>query len=619
MCGIVGSVNKPFGDEILNLIDHRGPNDRGIEKIIIEQANSKKTKIYFGHTRLSIQDLSLAGHQPMYSHCGNYLIIFNGEIYNHLELRKKLPNINWRGHSDTETIINYIAEYGIESVQDLNGIFAFAVLDILQRKLYLVRDRYGVKPLYYNNNDNNNKFVFSSEIKPLRKLIPSKIDLENLATLLKLRYNPAPTTLYNNIRKLRPGHIIEYDIQTCNFKIYPFISPVYENKNITFKKALQNYEELFEQAVKRQLLADVEIGVLLSGGIDSALIAYYAQKYSDKPIKTFTIGFNENDDSDEILDARKTAQILGTEHNEVRINDEQFENIFQQCIDIVEEPLGTTSIIPMYYLNKLVADHGIKVVLTGQGADEPLGGYSRYLGEMMYGKIPPFLIRLFKPFSKFVKNESIYRAINSLGEKDTIKRWEFIYSLFSDKEINNLISIEDKKSYELIKYFYELLDGKNKDNVNAMMSNDIRMNLCDDLLLYTDKISMHFSIEARVPMLDNDLVDFIESLPLKYKIKGKERKYIHKKFAEKVLPKEIIYRKKKGFKSPTEKWFKEERGLKYKNLLKNKNGLFSKYFNTEEVAKIFDLHMRGTRNMEKQLFTLISIFYWMEKKCRVST
>ncbi len=606
MCGIVGTVNKPFDKSLLELISHRGPDDSDIVNV-----KSGSSEIHLGHVRLSIQDLSVAGHQPMSSVCGKFVIIFNGEIYNHLDLREKLSSIEWRGHSDTETIVNYMARYGIESVKDFNGIFGFALFDVVNEKLYIVRDRYGVKPIYFYQN--SNELIFSSEIRPIKKLTDSHVDKGNLATLLKLRYNPAPTTLYGDIQKLRAGHILEYDIQTHSSNIASFIDPLVLANNISFDEALQKYGKLFEQAIKRQLLADVEVGVLLSGGIDSALVAYYAQKYSDKPIKTFTIGFSEDDDSDETLDAAETARILGTEHYEIKINDEQFESVFRKCIEIVEEPLGTTSIIPMYYLNELVANHGITVVLTGQGADEPLGGYTRYRGEAMYGKVPPVLLNLFKPFSGLIKNESIYRAINSLGEKNTIKRWGLIYALFSDKEIKKLIKIDESKSSELIEYFYKLLDGKGKDSTNAMMANDMRMNLCDDLLLYTDKISMNFSIEARVPMLDNDLVDFVESLPLGYKISGKDGKYIHKKFAERVLPKEIIYRKKKGFKSPTEKWFRGEKGLMYKNMLMQKKSKFSEFFDLQEVGKIFDTHMSGKRNMEKQLFALISIYYWMEK------
>ena len=605
MCGIVGSVNRLFDKKILDLIHHRGPDSDDIEKIKLEDS-----VVRLGHKRLSIQDLSEAGRQPMYSMCKNYVIIFNGEIYNHLKLRKKLQGIKFYGHSDTETIVNYIAKFGIESIKDLNGIFGFSLLDIKNKKLYLVRDRYGVKPIYYHQE--NDQFIYASELRPIKAIINTKIDKDSLATLLKLRYNPAPTTLYNNISKLRAGHILEYDLKNNKSEIFSFIDPISINKNISFDNALQQYGKLFEQAIKRQLLADVEVGILLSGGIDSALVAYFAQKYSDKPVKTFTIGFEEDDDSDETLDAKQTAKILGTEHYEIKITDSQFEEIFKNCIKIVEEPLGTTSIIPMYFLNELVAQHGLKVVLTGQGADEPLAGYKRYQGEVLTEKVPSFIFNAIKPFSKLIKNESIYRALNSLGEKDVIKRFELIYTLFSQNEIKKLVNIEEIKSYNLIKYFYNLLDGHVKDSTNAMMSNDIRMNLCDDLLLYTDKISMNFSIEARVPMLDNDLVDFIESLPLEYKLKAKEGKYIHKKFAESVLPNEIIYRKKKGFKSPTEKWFRGEKGIKYKTMLTSNQSNFGKIFNLKEVANIFDIHMQGQRNMEKQLFTLISIYYWME-------
>ncbi len=607
MCGILGSVNKPFSDAELNTIRHRGPDDGGIESLEIAGQ-----LLCFGHRRLSIQDLSPAGHQPMWSACGKFLLVFNGEIYNHYDLRAKLKDINFRGHSDTETIVNYIACYGIESSQDFNGIFSFAILDIQKNLLYLARDRFGVKPLYYSFNEE--QLIFSSEIRPIQLLSPSNICKDNLATLLKLRYNPSPSTLYESIQKLRPGHLLKYNLTTMTARTCSFVKSVRSTTQMSFDEAVVEYGRLFEQAIARQMLADVEVGVLLSGGIDSALVAYYAQMHSKTPVKTFTIGFEENDESDETLDARETAQILGTDHYEIKISEKQFEEAFQKCIGIVEEPLGTTSIIPMYFLNELVARH-VKVVLTGQGADEPLGGYTRYKGEMLYGKIPSILFRLLKPFSRGIKNESAYRAINSLGETNVIKRFEMIYALFNDSKIKDMIGRTSTKSLEFIDYFYTLLDGKKKESVNAMMSNDLRMNLSDDLLLYTDKISMNFSIEARVPILDNDLVAFVESLPVGYKIHGKEGKYIHKKFAETVLPSQIIYREKKGFKSPTEKWFKGEKGRFYKRLLTQENSRFSEFFNVGKVGEIFDMHSKGKRNMEKQLFTLISIYYWMDANC----
>ena len=604
MCGILGSVNQVIDEKTLDLIKHRGPDDWGID-----QFNLEKSKVFLGHRRLSIQDLSSAGHQPMFSTCGKFAMVFNGEIYNHQELRAKLKDVVFKGHSDTETIINYIARFGIEAVREFNGIFAFAFLDIEKENIYLVRDRFGVKPLYFYKN--NDCLLFSSEIRPIQKIVKDVLDTENLALLLKLRYNASPTTLYKSILKLTPGHILTLDLKTDKIQKKSFLSAVSINNNISFKEALDQYEFLFEQAVKRQLLADVEVGVLLSGGIDSALVAFYAQKYSSKPIKTFTIGFDQNDETDESIDARETSEILGTEHYEIKISDDKFENVFSECIDIVEEPLGTTSIIPMYYLNKLVSKH-VKVVLTGQGADEPLGGYKRYKGEILKAKYPSAIFNFFKLFSKYIKNEQIYRGLNALGEKDIIKRFSKTYGLFTEAEIDDLLEETTSKDEDVIRYMYSLLQGGKKHGSEAMMSNDMRMNLSDDLLLYTDKISMHFGIEARVPILDNNLIEFIESLPYTFRINGKNGKYIHKKFAEKILPKEIVYRKKKGFQSPTEKWFKEEKGLLYKKLLLNENSEFANYFNLKKIELFFDNHMKGKRNYEKQLFTLISIYYWME-------
>lgn len=605
MCGLLGSVNNDFDYDVLNLIKHRGPDSHDILKKTIAQQ-----RICMGHVRLAIQDLSAAGHQPMTSHCGKFIIIFNGEIYNHQTLRGKLTDHKFLGHSDTETIVNYLAKYGMESIQDLNGIFSLAIIDIETERLYLSRDRYGVKPLYYSIK--NNSIIFSSEITPIQTFTESTINKSHLASLLKLRYNPAPDTLYDNISKLKTGHTLRYDLNKHTHTTSSFITPVKTNENINFDTALVRYGELFEQAVKRQLLADVEVGVLLSGGIDSALVAYYAQKHSCKPVKTFTIGFTESHDSDETIDARETAKILGTEHFEVKISYDQFEEMFKECIDIVEEPLGTTSIIPMYFLNKLASQH-VKVVLTGQGADEPLCGYNKYKGEILAHKYPRFIFNILKPTLPLVKNDLIHRAINSLGEKNNCKRFELIYELFSDADIKALINTSDDRSLPAIQYFYSLLQGQKKDSPSAMMANDLRMSLSDDLLLYTDKISMHFSLEARVPILDNDLIDFIESLPLEMKYKDKQLKYIHKKFAESVLPKTIIYRNKKAFKSPTDTWFKGTSGLNYKAKLTEEHTPFSEFFDLSAVAYIFDLHLTEKRNMERQLFTLISIYYWMDK------
>jgi asparagine synthase (glutamine-hydrolysing) len=604
MCGILGSVNISIGEDILDIIRHRGPDDHDLK-----QFASGGDRITLAHRRLSIVDLSPAGHQPMSSACGRYHIVFNGEIYNHAELRKNLNDTPFRGHSDTETIINYIARFGISSVSEFNGIFAFAVYDETRNSIYLARDRYGVKPLYYSHT--GNRLAFCSEIKPLLRIVPADLDPSNLATLLRLRYSPSPATLFGNIHKLRPGHILELGIGKNEAEIRSFLKPVSINSSISYPDALNRYGELFEAAVKRQLMSDVDVGILLSGGIDSALVAYFARKYYHKQLKTFTVGFSEQDEANELKEAAETSVLLGTDHHEVTISSSQFDEVFRKIISVVEEPLGTTSVIPMYYLNQLVSRH-VKVVLTGQGADEPLGGYARYQGELYRQYLPSFALNLLKQLPITYRDPRIGRAINSLGENNTVKRFDNIYALFSNEEIFRLTGTEQTQSVHLIEYFYQLLRGYTKTPVEAMMSNDLHMNLSDDLLLYTDKISMSFSIEARVPVLDNELIDFTESLPAKFRLRIGKTKIIHKDFASSSLPPQIVHRKKKGFQSPTEAWFKGEIGKKYYDLLTAGNSKFSTYFDPRATAEVMDAHIRKGINKEKQIFMLVSLYYWME-------
>ncbi len=604
MCGILGAVNFEFDNTLLDQIKHRGPDYGKIEKYTIGEDS-----VIFGHRRLSIIDLSESGNQPMNSICNNYSIIFNGEIYNHKELRNELDNFSFNGHSDTETILYYLVNNLYDKIENLNGLFAFGLLDKEKGKIFLVRDRFGIKPLYYYQEDK--QLIFSSEIRPIKSCVESKLERSNLAELLRLRYNPAPDTLYNNIYKLRPGHILEYTISSHTSKITSYLKNININYNIPIHKAIDEYGVLFENAVKKNLLSDVEVGVLLSEGIDSALVAYFAQKHSSNKLKSFTVGFEDEDDTNELSNAKISSEILGTYHHEIRINEDDAISIFKDIARIVEEPLGTTSSIPMYFLNNEVSKH-LKVVLTGQGADEPLGGYTRYKGEIYRKKVPSFLFNILKTNSYFIKNESFRRAINSLGERNTIERFTKTYELFTQNEIYNLIKHRDIKSYNRVNYYYSLLNGNSKEPIDAMMSIDTHLNLADDLLLYTDKISMNFGIETRVPFLDNDLMNFLESLTYKFKIKGGQTKYIHKEFAKTILPKEIIYRKKKGFQSPTNKWFKNELGAYFKSIILNDKSLFSEIFDKEQIIYFFDLHNQGY-NKEKQLFTLMSIYYWFQE------
>ncbi|MDN5290612.1 MAG: hypothetical protein PWQ06_851 [Anaerophaga sp.] len=611
MCGILGSLNIVVRKEDLNLISHRGPDSYGLDTFKLGDH-----ELFLGHKRLAIVDLTEAGHQPMFSACGNYGLIFNGEIYNHNELRLKMKDVHFKGHSDTETILYYLKKYGIEGLKDFNGIFAIAFFDFKDKKVIIARDPHGVKPLYYFQGPNS--IIFSSEIRGLRKHSSGNLNIDNLATLLKLRYNLSPETIFSDIKKVRPGHYLEvnYESSELTYTLGSFFTPQNFRYKKRFRDAVKDYGQKITSSVERQLMSDVEVGVLLSGGIDSALVAALASKKVNYRIKAFTVGFEGQDDSNEIEEASRTAELLDLEHHAIKIGFDDFLGTLRKCNSIVEEPIATTSFVPMYYLSALASKY-VKVVLSGQGADEPLGGYFRYKGEVLHSLIPTSLSKVLISFLKILptKKERLIRGINSLSEPDDVKRFVRMYSIFSDDEIFKLINHNENKAYDLISYLYDYLKCTNtKTSAERMMRIDSRGNLSDDLLMYSDKITMNFSLENRVPLLDLDFVQFVESLPSSYKVKFGKGKIIHKEFAKSLLPSEIINRPKKGFKSPTEVWFKSNIGS-IKEILLSTNTNFSKYFDQKEIQRIISRHLAG-ENMEKQIFLLLSLCFWFEENSK---
>jgi asparagine synthase (glutamine-hydrolysing) len=493
---------------------------------------------------------------------------------------------------------------------ECNGIYALGFVDTVHRKLFLARDPFGIKPLYYYKTARS--FIFCSEIKPILELVNDSLDTENLAELLRLRYSPSPDTLFRNIKKVRPGHIIEVDLADPNLGLreYPFMRPVTTMSGISFEEARDHYGVLFEEAVQRQLMSDVEVGTLLSGGIDSALVSWFAQRQASYRMKSFTIGFTEQADADETADARETADIIGMDHYETRISFEDFLETIRKCVILVEEPLATTSIIPMYYLSELASRH-VKVVLSGQGADESLGGYGRYQGELLRKIMPASIARALIPFARVarVRDEQILRGLRALAENDDLERFLSVYEVFDRNEIISLTGIRECRSHERLRYFFDLLGcAARKSSVERMMSIDLRMNLADDLLLYTDKVTMHHSIECRVPMLDTELVRFVESLPYQHRIRLGRGKIIHKSFAATVLPDRVIHRKKKGFLSPTKSWFKKGRLLR--EILLDPTSRFASFFNLTAVNEVLKAHENGF-NRERHIFLLLGLYYWM--------
>lgn len=606
MCGLLGSVDLPFDDAVLDLIRHRGPDASGLCR-----RRTAGHDVILGHRRLSIVDLSEAGAQPMRTPCGRFTLVFNGEIYNHQELRGCLRDVSFQGHSDTETILHYIARFGIKSVADFNGIFALAVLDEIVGRVYLARDPFGVKPLYYSHR--NGCVAFASEMRPLHALMKDTLSATNLAELLRLRYLPSPDTLFEGIRKVRPGHVVTVELDRPGLPLHetPYVAPLPARSDLSYHDALERYGELFRAAVARQLMSDVEIGVLLSGGIDSALVAACAREQGADGMKAFTIGFSEDDDADEIADAAETARLLGLDHHYERIGIEDFFEGLRRCVAIVEEPLATTSVIPMFHLSGLAARH-VKVVLSGQGADEALGGYVRYQGELLYPLLPSALLELAARWAPRlgVRDEKLLRGLKVLSVKDDVSRMLSAYSVFDPDEIKQLTGIEEVKSLERTRYVYDLLGcASRRERVARAMSVDLRMNLSDDLLLYTDKITMHHSIECRVPILDLELVRFVESLPARFRVRLGRGKRIHKDYAMRRLPSQVVNRRKKGFLSPTRKWFKMNDRIR--QILLDPGSRFSSWFDHHAVEKVLADHDKGL-NRERHIFLLLATCYWME-------
>lgn len=548
----------------MHFISHRGPDSNGSQMF-----SNDFHLIHLLHTRLSILDLSEAGHQPMMTDDGRGCVIFNGEIYNHDDIKSEISGITFKGHSDTETIVNHFGQFGIfNTLEKLNGIFALAYFDINTSKLHLARDRFGIKPLYYFFRDN--QIMFSSEIRPL----VSDFDGYNEGAFfncLRMRYNPAPNTIYEGIKKVEPGEVITIDLLSpqLTLKRKYFVRKSQIGYRSGEKKLLvKEYGTLFEKAVQRQLMADVEVGILLSGGVDSALVGAIAKQHSKLPLKAFTIGFDSGEHkSDEVDRAAESAQAIGLDHFYQRIEFSDFLSSLRKIVRIVEEPIATTSIIPMYALSKLAASK-VKVVLSGQGADESLGGYKKYRGLIALEKIRN--VKLFMTLTEHLghllkSKEKLHRMFSAMQAKTEIDSY-LAYNEIIPLEVATNLIISGRQKEVLSKYDLQLklmrsvLENRFPEDTSLRYIfpfYDTRTSLSDDLLMYTDKITMHFGMECRVPILDNDLIEFIESLKSNYKFNSLQGKIIHKEFARQYLPSSIIKRKKLGFQSPTDFWFRK--------------------------------------------------------------
>ena len=616
MCGICGTTNR--ADERLmrrmcEVLVHRGPDDTGFYI-------DKENKISLGVRRLSIIDLK-GGHQPIHNEDRMIWIVFNGEIYNFPELREFLEK---KGHSfytktDTETIVHLYEEYGEACVNALQGMFAFALWDKEEEKLFIARDRLGIKPLYYY--ERTGELVIGSEIKAILEHpdVSREVNLEALDLYLTLQYVPSPLTMFSGIKKLPPGHSLTWTRSEIKVKQYWDVTFLERKQKVDEETAKEELKSKIEEAVRVRMRADVPVGVLLSGGIDSGAITGFAAKLSHQPVKTFTVGFEASGDYNELKEARLISKRFNTDHHEIILNAPKTQELLPKLIWHLDEPLADQAAIPTYLVSRFARSE-VKVVLTGEGGDEFFGGYPRYgwfrIAKMVQDKIPLSLRKLLLQaiMKSSVRQEKKRYAQLLLGEFSNVKRhisWIGSFSndnkeiLYGERMKENLNSggIED-----LVSGYFE--DGSEENLLHSLMYLDVKTWLVDDILTKVDKMSMAASLEARVPFLDHRLVEFIATLPASFKVRGLKTKFLLKRTLDGILPAEILNKRKHAFLVPTAEWFQNGMREFVREMLFSETTMNRKYFNPDYVKWMVNEHFTGRRDFNQEIWSLLCFELW---------
>lgn len=641
MCGLVGilalnsSIHTEHINAMLDIINHRGPDDFGIWF-------DDKKQIALGHKRLSILDLSALGHQPMHSHCGRYVISYNGEIYNFLAIRKDLEKIGveFISHSDTEVILAAIAHYGIEAtLKKINGMFAFAVWDKELKKLYLARDRLGEKPLYYSLI--NNEYIFASELKSFQVYpgFNAEIDRDNLGLYLKYNYVPAPYSIYRNVFKLKPGSYLTIDLNSKDLptpRDYWSVTEVVQQRRTTGSDndIIQQAHELLLSSIKSRMVSDVPLGVFLSGGIDSSLITALMQANSNIPVKSFTIGFNEAD-YNEAEYAKKVAAHLGTDHTELYINSSDALDVIPKLPFIYDEPFADSSQIPTYLVSKLTREH-VTVCLSGDGGDELFGGYNRYLlSHKLWQKIKLIPQPLRSLIAKSITTISpsgwdkapelikkFLGANSALGDK--LHKLASVLNVKQASEIYQLLISQWNETSSLVLGAKPItMDCKISSSLTnfteQMMCHDMLHYLPDDILVKVDRASMAVSLESRAPFLDHEIVEFAWRLPLNMKIRDKKTKWLLREILYQYIPRELIERPKMGFGVPIDSWLRGPLRDWAENLLAQKRLEEEGYFIPKLIRAKWEEHLSGKRNWQYHIWTILMFQAWLDQQKRNSS
>ncbi len=624
MCGIVGVLNlnkqNVQQDRVLKMasaIAHRGPDHEGV---------------YFDGSfcmamrRLSIIDLS-SGNQPMTNENKKLWIVFNGEIYNYKEIGQQLKELGhiFTTNSDTEVILHGYEEWGEKMLIKLRGIFAFAIWDSLEKTLFLARDHFGVKPLYYTFN--NNRLIFSSELRGLMAYedFSRNINLKALGSLLTYGYIVGQQRIYEDVKMLPPAHFM-----VCIKKAKPYLKQYFDldfctTANFSENDLKEKIKNKLQEAVKSQLVSDVPVGAFLSGGLDSSMIVALSARLYPGILKTYTIGFSGGSDGykDERVYAAKVSRLYGTQHTEYILDSPSPDDI-ERILFFVDEPIGDDSIIPSYFVSQLAA-RDVKVVLSGLGGDELFGGYERYFGFYLseyYNKLPLFLRRkIIEPIvlnmpdglseSKlrhYLKRFCQYSSLNPFERYMGFMRYlssEELSRILSDDALKAMRTVDIEQDFRNHFYRYGSLI-----NMDRVFYQDFKSYLPDDILTVTDRFSMAHSLEARVPLLDPELVQLCCTIPARLKVSFFGKKYILKQCAKDYLPSEILTHKKQGFVGPMASWIRGSLKEIIIDVINSRVVRESGYFNNTGIQVLLDNHMKGKFMKDRAIWTLFVFMHW---------
>src|SRR5882762_8681554 len=620
MCGITGQFNfqrhQPVERETIvrmaRSIAHRGPDDEGY---------FISGPVGLGFRRLSIIDLA-GGHQPMSDGEETVWVIFNGEIYNYKELRTELQGKGhqFRTSSDTEVIIQGYKQWGTDVFNHLNGMFGLAIWDVQKERLVLARDAMGIKLIYYKID--NGTLTFGSEIRAIRAAQESRpnVDPTALNLFLRFRYTPSPLTIFQGIRKLAPGTMLVVEKGQCReerwYKFIPTPFPTPKKK----EEAVCELLELYRGAVKRHLLSDVPVGLPLSGGLDSGLLLALMNEQGG-PWPAYTIGYGESFEDDELTDAAVTAGLLGARHVKVKLDQTEFECALPKIVECLEEPIATSSIVPMYFVSQR-ARQDVKVALIGQGPDELFGGYTRHLG-IHYGnwwRGLPAGVRSMAGFAvnRLPRNETLKRGVRSLGSEDRLKRYQDVFSLASAETIDGLFRedvLPDRDRHDLVEYWDALRPQmEHTDELGGFQLLEIRSSLPDELLMYGDKLSMAHSLEVRVPYLDRTVVEYVQRLGANLKVRNGTRKWLHRQICQGYLSPRILKGKKRGFAANVvDQWFRSSLNGAIREVLLDESSLMFGLLNPRPVRRLLEGHQSGRQDNHKLLFSLVMLEQWLRR------